>query len=194
MRFVSLFLCLLLMLPIEVFAQGGGAVSVYTTPGTTYSAAVDAYPGYALATDIVSITGSATKTIKIINIRISGFATGNNVVQVDLIKRSTADTGGTPTTLTAVPWDSSGPAATATIVSYASAPSLGALVGPLCACQVEIPAKAGVGGYITAWDFNKDGMSPVILHGPNEIVALNFVGVTPPAGGAFNITFEWIEQ
>lgn len=165
------------------------------TGGITYSIGIDSYTGYATPTDIVSIIGLATKKIKIFNIRVSGFATANNVVQVDLIKRSTVDTGGTPTSYVGVPLDSVFPIPTATVISYGSAPTLGTQIGgQLCACQVEIPAKAGVGGYVLQWNFNVNGGSPLVLHGINEMVALNLLSTTLPSGGTLNITIEWIEE
>ncbi len=162
--------------------------------GPTYSAGAAAYIGYASPTDFFSIAGSATKTIKIINIRLSGYATANNNVPVALLKRSTANTGGTPTAVTKTPWDSANPAATATIATYGAAPTLGTLVGALCACQVELPATSGVGGSIVQWNFNHLGGSPLILRGANEMVTLNAYGTTFPAGTNLNITIEWMEH
>lgn len=162
--------------------------------GATYSAGAASYTGYASPTDFFSIKGSATKTISIINIRLSGYATANNNIPVALLKRSTADTGGTPTTLTNVPLDSIFPTATATIVTYAAAPTVGTLVGALCACQVELPSTSGVGGTIMEWNFNRNGASPLVLRGANEMVALNAYGVSFPAGTNLNITVTWIEQ
>lgn len=80
------------------------------------------------------------------------------------------------------------------MVSYAAAPTLGNLVGNLCACQAELPAKFGVGGYILEWPFNSRGETPIILHGANEQVALNLLSTTLPSGGTLNVTIHWIEQ
>ena len=162
--------------------------------GATYSAGAASYTGYANPTDFFSIAGSAGKTISIINIRLSGYATANNNIPVALVKRSTANTGGTPTTLTRVPLDSIFRPATATLVTYAAAPTLGTLVGALCACQVELPATSGVGGTIMEWQFNRLGSSPLVLRGAGEMVSLNAYGVSFPAGTNLNITVTWIEQ
>ena len=167
---------------------------VSATGGPTYSTGIALYAGYANPTDFLSIQGSATKTIKITNIRVSGNATANNQVDIGLLKRSTANTSGTPTVATLTPWDSLSSAATATVVTYGAAPTLGTLVGPLCACQVEIPAKAGVGGGVLEWQFNRNGESAIILRGINEMVVLNAYGVTFPAGTVLNLTVEWVEQ
>jgi hypothetical protein len=167
---------------------------VRVVSGNTYSAAVDVYTGYANPTDIVSIVGSAQKVVKIVNIRVSGYATANDVIQIDLVRRSAADTGGTPTIATNVPLDTLSPAATAVVTSYASAPGTSGLIGNICACQVELPAKAGVGGYVLQWDFNENGGSPLVLRGAAETVALNLLGATLPSGGTLNITIRWVEE
>lgn len=160
----------------------------------TYSAGIASYTGYASPTDIVSIKGSATKTIKIINIRLSGYATADDNFGVALVKRSTADTGGTPTTATATPHNSTSAAATATVVSYAAAPTLGTLVGAFCACQLQVPAKNGTGGGVLEWQFNRNGGESVVLHGTSEMVALNLYGVSLGGGTNLNITIEWLEE
>lgn len=167
---------------------------VVNVAGYTYSAASPDYTGYSSPTDFFAIQGSATKVIEIVNVRLSGYATANNNIDIGLIKRSTANTGGTATPLTLVPLDSNNPAPTATIVTYGSAPTLGNSVGQLCACQIEVPAKAGVGGYILEWQFNRNGGSPVVLHGTNEMLALNAYGVTFPSGTNLNITIQWTEH
>ena len=176
-----------------LYMDSSGVLCIITT-GPTYSAGAASYTGYANPTDFFAIAGSSTKTIKIINIRLSGYATANNNIPIALVKRSTANTGGTPTSITKTPWDSTSSAATATLVTYAAAPTLGTLVGNLCACQVELPATSGVGGSIVQWNFNHLGGSPLILRGTNEMVTLNAYGVSFPAGTNLNITVEWIEQ
>lgn len=162
--------------------------------GVSYAVGATGYAGYATPTDIFSIQGSATKTIKIYNIRISGYATADNNFNVGLFKRSTANTGGTPTTLTVVPMDSTSAAATGVATTYGTAPTVGTLVGALCACQLQVPAQNGTGGTVLEWQFNRNGGSPLILRGVNEMVTLNLYGVTLPAGINLNITAEWTEQ
>lgn len=162
--------------------------------GHTYATGIPAYTGYSSPTDFFSIRGAAGKIIKIIGIRLSGSATGNNNVDVALLKRSTANSGGSPTTATITPLDSTNPTPSATVVTYGSAPTLGTLVGPVCACQLEIPARTGVGGYILEWQFNRNGAGPIILRDANEMLTLNLYGTTLPAGTNLNITVTWTEE
>src|SRR6266853_6038623 len=59
----------------------------------TYSSAIVGLLSGALATDILTITGSATKTIKITKIGVSGTQTTLGDVNLLFIKRSTANSG-----------------------------------------------------------------------------------------------------
>lgn len=162
--------------------------------GHTYTTGIPAYTGYSSPTDFFSIRGASDKIIKIIGIRLSGSATGNNNVDVALLKRSTANSGGSPTTATITPLDSTNPAPSATVVTYGAAPTLGTLVGPVCACQLEVPARTGVGGYILEWQFNRNGAGPIILRDASEMLTLNLYGTTLPAGTNLNITVTWTEE
>jgi hypothetical protein len=194
LRMIVTALALLICSGEQLIAQGNPGLIVQQHVGRSYSTAAALYTGYASPTDFFAIRGSATKIIKIIKIRLSGYATANNIIDLALVKRSTANTSGTPTTLTNVPLDSVNPAATAVAVTYAAAPTVGTLVGNICACQVELPAKSGVGGYILRWDFWHNGGGPVILRGTNEMATLNAYGTSFPAGTNLNITLEWIEE
>lgn len=184
---------------IVLFGLASAAMAQSVPPtapltGATYSAGAASYTGYANPTDFFAISGAAGKTISIINIRLSGYATANNNIPVALVKRSTANTGGTPTAVTKVPLDSNFRPSSASVVTYAAAPTTGTLVGNLCACQVELPATSGVGGTLMEWRFNTLGGSPLVLRDANEMVAINAYGVSFPAGTNLNITVTWIEQ
>src|SRR5947209_15765629 len=107
--------------------QGNPAISDPTTPSqkevvnldgsqlyspvdgkkATYAASVQGLAVAASATDVFEIKGSGTKTIRVNRVRVSGIKTtaGADVDIVTLI-RSTANTAGTSTAPTAVPYDS----------------------------------------------------------------------------------------
>jgi len=107
------------------------SIPVIKAQTPTYSAAIGALVTAGAATDIFTITGSATKTIRITRIRIGGNSTTATWHIFLGIKRSTANTGGTSTVLTRVPHDSLNAAATATIRAYTANPTLGTTVGTL---------------------------------------------------------------
>jgi hypothetical protein len=111
-----------------------------------------------------------------------------------LIKRSTADTGGTTVPTTPVPWDSLNAAATAVVVGYTVNPTaLGAAVGTLEVKKVQIPTTAGA-AELWVIDFaTLRTTQPVALRGVAEQLAINLNGITS-AGNNFDITFEWTEE
>jgi hypothetical protein len=174
------------------YLQGIGSVGTLTA----YSAGFD-ITGYALATDVFAIKGSATKTVKIWLIAINGQATGNDQIDLILVKRSTANSGGTPTTISAVPMDSANPAATAALVKYGAAPTLGTIVpGEVRDTQLSLPSVGllAFSSSTVIWEFGTRGGQPLTLNGANEVLALNFQGVSPPAGMNLSVTIEWTEE
>jgi hypothetical protein len=97
---------------------------------TTYSAAFFGLVPAASATDIICISGSATKTIRVQNIKLSGVAGTLVTTPVVLVSHVSLDTGGTAASTTANPANTiakrllSDPTATATLVSYTANPTI----------------------------------------------------------------------
>lgn len=159
----------------------------------TYSAAITQLATATTATDIATITGSGTKTIKVLQVVLTATETTSAVRDVFLIKRSTANSGGTSSTITNVPNDSSNAAATATVRSYTANPTLGTSVGTIRARKTDISATNLVGSSDRViWDFGFM-RQPVVLRGTGEVLAINLNGVTW-AGSSVNIEIEWIEE
>lgn len=152
----------------------------------------------ALSTDIFTITGSATKTVRITRLMITGVQSTPSSVSFFFIKRSAADTGGTSATLTAVPSDSSSSAATATVRQYTVNPTaLGAAVGTIMSFKkvVQIAAVAGnVSSDVpTEFYFGNNPAQAIVLRGTSEVLAINLGGVTV-TGGSWLCTVEWTEE
>lgn len=160
----------------------------------TYSAGFD-HAGYATPQDLVSLCGSATKIVKVTRVQVNGQATSATQVDIVLLRRSTADAGGTPTAITPVSWDSADSAATATVTSYAAAPTPGALVGTILDMQVNWTAPGG-GQPPMIWGLNAGELNDkaIVLRGTAACIAINFQGVAFPAGGKMSGTFEWTEE
>lgn len=100
-------------------AIGTIGVASINTEGTktTYSVGITGFTPAATATDFFNIIGSATKTVRVTRIAISGMATSGASIAISLVKRSAANTSGTPTTPTPVPHDANDAAATAVVSS-----------------------------------------------------------------------------
>lgn len=175
--------------------------SVTSSPGdntrSTYSASASGFVPAASATDIFCIKGSATKTVKITSIAVSGTTTAGSgfSASTTLVKRSTIDTGGTSVTDTAVPHDSGDMAATAVVTHYTANPTLGNAVGNLRAHRLSIGTAGGAGnvGPLNQWDFGVRASKPIILRGVSEQLCINLGGITI-TGPIFSASVEWVEE
>lgn len=161
----------------------------------TYSAAVIAYSPYATPQDILGIVGSASKQVRVLRFAVSGRATQANQLDVQLVKRSSADTGGTPSALTAVSHDSNDGAASAAVSSFAAAPTAGTLVGAIRAQQINLSASGSGGAAVPVeFDFGTVNDKSVVLNSASEGLYLNLNGATMPAGTVLNVFVEWSEE
>ena len=159
-------------------------VYINAPPKATYIATNPQYTIPATPTDMVVIGGSNTKTVKIRKIRLFLQQTtgGNN--QYFLIKRSTADSGGTPNAVTWVPCDSRNPAPTASFNYYTVNPAgLGAAVGNIVIARLVCATATAnsVPAWYDLYDEDKSGQ-PITLRSAQEQLAINFAGVALPAG------------
>jgi hypothetical protein len=158
----------------------------------TYSAGVLGMTLAATPTDIFCIQGSATKTVKLKRIDISGLTTTTiATVAMQLVKRSTANTGGTATNPTAVAHDSQNPAATATILAYTANPTTGTLVGVIDPFYITA-AIATAQSNERQKLYGTEEMQAMRLRGTGEMLCLNGNGAS--YAGTINIGIDWTEQ
>lgn len=133
-------------------------------------------------TDSVVVFGSDTNPIYVYGFAIDGQATALSSQVLSMAKRSTADTGGTPVTLTLGAFNSASSPSTARVVQYTSNPTLGTLDSYLFKwTQVFNSGLTGIVG-ISPTTFSTPQLSPnfpIILRGSNECVAINFGGTKP---------------
>jgi hypothetical protein len=162
----------------------------------TYSATIIGLASATSPTDIFTITGSSTKTIRVTRIELSATQTTVGYVNVVLLKRSGADTGGASTQPTIVPHDSNNTGATAIINAWTSNPTTGALVGNIRSSRIFVSTATG-GPTATEnsliWDFGTRPGQAIVLRGTAQVLAVNLNGTTV-SGGAFNISMEWTEE
>ena len=163
-------------------------------PSTTYSATISGLALAALATDVFTITGSATKTIKITKIYFNALQTTASQVIVMLLRRSTADTLGTSTAPAIATSDTANAAATAVVAAYTANPTTGTLLGNVYSQRVFVPGAA------TATDaqgmsvvFGDVGQQYMTLRGVAQQFCVNLAGITV-TGGSANISIEWTES
>jgi hypothetical protein len=182
-------------------ASNNTVVPVYAagSPAVTYSAAVNGLTAAATPTDVFTITGSASRTVRIKKVSFSGTQTTSNDQAILLIKRSTADTGGTSAAVTAVPNDSNDAAASATALSYTANPTLGTTVGTVRSTKLLVTGDApgNNGQYFWSekvWTFGDNGDKEIILRGTAEVLAVNLNATATMAGSSLNIDIEWTEE
>ena len=164
----------------------------------TYCAAILGLAPAVLATDIFTIAGSGSQTIKITRLSISGTSTGGTDSNVLLIRRSAANTGGTSTTPTTASMDTNNAAATATLLQYSANPTaLGASAGNIRVEKFPVPVTAAASGLANLttinWQFGDAVGQPLVLRGATQLAAINLNGVTL-AGASIDIYIEWTES
>lgn len=155
----------------------------------TYRFAITGLVPVASATDIFQVIGSATKTVAIRRIRVSGKAGTAVTVPVTLGKRTTANSGGTSTAPAGVPLDSGFAAATAVAAAYTANPTTGTETGIVGAQDLTLNVTT-LGGVAAEWDFRN---CPVLLRGVAQALAIKFNG-TSVTTGTLNVEVEFDER
>lgn len=159
----------------------------------TYAASILGLAVAASATDIFTILGSATKTVRITRLRISGTkTTAGAAIDVQLIIRSAADTAGTKTNPTLIPYDSASAPATAIVAAYTTNPTLGTTVGTLVADSVFVALNTAASGLLD-YTFGNRPAQAIVLRGVAQQLAVNLNAVTV-GGGTFDLWVEWTED
>lgn len=179
----------------------GGALLVDTntvgTAKTIYMAAAGPITPPATPTDMITITGSATKTIRVLTIEFSAQQTTQSTNTIFIAKRSTANSAGTSTSPTVVPVDSNDAAGTAVVRQYTVNPTLGTLVGNVAIERVftSVPGATATGAAGYTFDFWNSGASKgIVLRGTTQVLAINFNGAALPIGFSVSATITWVEE
>ena len=168
---------------------------------TSYSATKQGLVLVASATDIATLTGSATKTIRVTHVEYSGLATTILNTSVELFVRTTADSGGTATTPAVIAHDQTAsgtpPTATAVMSVYTANPTVNDGTARPIRSQKALhnlaAPTAGSESTRVVWDFMNRPSQAIVLRGAAQQLAVNLNGVTV-AGGNADITFEWTEE
>lgn len=167
----------------------------------SYSVTTAAFTPAATPTDLFIIGGSATRVIRILDLRIAGTATAASTQDFFIIRRSTANTGGTFVASTLIVSDTNDAAATATVGHYTVNPTTGTLVGTVSRKKVMLPIGTTVVDNTsqnllpTAGDGIGFTSKPITLRGTAQQLAINFNGAALPAGAAnWYCTVTWTED
>lgn len=173
------------MRQLRVNTEGGKAT--YTAAGQISVASS--------ATQILSLYGSASKTVRITRIELSSYATATGTVPLQIIKHSAVASGGTSGAGTAVPHDSGNAAATGTVLAYTANPTPGASVGNIVFNEWSIPAlsASAFGGNPVKFDFTTRNGQGIVLRGTAQGISVQLSGASL-AGQVVGYTIEWTEE
>jgi hypothetical protein len=166
----------------------------------TYRATGTGYAAYATPTDMLVISGSATKTVAVTNLFMQIQSTSAALQTLYFVKRSTANTGGTASNPAAVPLDSAEDAATAALSLYSVIPdALGTSVGNVA---IAVAASVALTGTPGTMQMNQgsglqygllDLRRPIVLHGAAESLCINYNGAALTPGFSATWGAEWVE-
>ncbi len=187
---------------LDVYIRGGGTGGSTTiSPATTvtYMSSDTFFTPAASATDIWTMTGSSTKTIKILQLAISYTGSAAGAGTFFLLRRSSANSGGTSSSTTPGKMDVNDGASTSTIKTYTANPSSLGTTASQLACFTMTPVaqvSTAIFAYTQAstdvqiFNYSISGQ-PIILRGTSDILALNCNG-TSPSGGTVKISVRVI--
>ena len=173
----------------------------------TYKAVLFDVVPYTTASDIINISNTST-TIAVVITRVyaSYDATAASTSDIYLIRRATANTGGTPTTLTTTQtaflsgfavvtqMDTSDQPSLSTVVGYTVAPSPLGTAQLIEAAHITIPAASLPTVPVTYFDVNyaNRGSKPPIAR-PGQSISVSLGGNAVPAGASLYLIVEWVE-
>jgi hypothetical protein len=169
---------------------GGCTAPTTETAPATYAAGAN-FTVNAGSGDKTCVWGSASKLVRVKRFTLQAFQNPPDVISFLLLKRTTVDTGGTPTTLTATALDSTQSAATATAVRYAATAASVAQAGIYTAFPVNATTGISVAYRIT-WGIVSRGSKAVVLRGQNEGICL--FSAASATGATLYSGWEWTEE
>lgn len=146
----------------------------------------------ASATDVFTITpAAASKQLNITRITLTGTATSGTTADVQLIRRSTANSAGIAETF--VPLDPADPAVSSRAYSYTTNPTLGTLVNGYIKAFPMYFSPANVQTVVYDYKFGQD-MKPIILRAStNDSFCINLSNTTV-TGGRLTVMIECTEE
>ncbi len=145
-----------------------------------------------------NIIGSASKVVTVKRIAVSGATlTAVGYFTVNVVRLSSASSGGTSTTLVNVQMDTNDPAGTAVVNAYTAVPTMGSLVGTIatnrCLWQSTTAAAAGLTRDYMFEFGDMPETKGIRLRGTSQEMALLFPVVLASAG-ALAVDIEWTEE
>lgn len=211
----KLFLSFALLLGLCVGAQaqciGVGGINNVPQPGivcaqdsvvASYSVTSIGIVPAAAPTDIFCLTGSATRTVRVKQVRVTGTAGTAINITTYLMKHTVANTGGTAASTeatglpTIVQTDSSLAAVSATATAYTANPTIDATRTFFSAQTMLLPVTStAVTAAPALWLFDPpSSFAPPALRGIAQQLCVNYNAVTTPSSGVVSVNMIFTEQ
>ena len=203
----------LVALATSAFAQ----VNIVPAPGlnsgylpkTSYSSSFYGLVPASSATDLLCIAGSATKTVRVTNLTIGGTAGTLVSLPINVLRRATADTGGTAATTTANPGvttqiasrdtqQATNASASATLVSYTVNPTINDAAPVYVDSKIMMLGLTGttLASQVTVFDWSRDIANNIqvpTLRGAAQQLCVNLITVSV-SSGVLNGSITWTEE
>ena len=148
----------------------------------------------ATPTDVLVIQGSATRTLRIKQMRFHGAsATAAGTMQVIIQRRTTANSGGTPVAVVGSPHDVANDGSPTGVVNkYTANPASLGTVGSGLLGQARLFFGIATTTQVDRLDFQyaDNGDKPIILRGVLDFVAINLAGGAVPTSGSLDFDIE----
>lgn len=145
--------------------------------------------------DLLTLTGSSTRTIRITKIVVGGIANTAGQLNPQIVRRSTPNQAGTSTVQTAATRDTTNGGVAAVATLYTANPTtLGTFIATLDTCRLFLQTSIGGAPDVCAFTYGVNNDQLTVLRGSSDILAINFGGGTVPAGGLIDIDIEWTED
>jgi hypothetical protein len=191
------------------FVPQSGITSGYYAK-QTYSSAFFGLVAVTGATDVVCIAGSASKVVRVVDIKLSGtVATAAITFPVQVVRRALVDTAGTAATTTANPGVATqiasrdtgqglNTSSTATLISYTANPTINDSAPVYLDSQLVSLNLTSVGAsQVTDFNFglyNEDNIQPATLRGTAQQICVNFGATAFANATAINGVISWTEE
>lgn len=194
MKRLSVTLLIWLALASAALAQAWGPIpQVSITTNIPTYATTDGNIANTGAGDIFCLSNtSATRYLYINEIHTNGTATAALVVNVNVIKRSTAASGGTPVAESIIPFSNNNPATVATAVGYTVSPTPGTAIGTIMSHKVAIGVQGNTASISDAEFLFGNKADQAIRIGNGHSLCVNVAAAG--AGASWAVYMKWTEQ
>ncbi|TXH51065.1 MAG: hypothetical protein E6Q97_19180 [Desulfurellales bacterium] len=162
-----------------------------STMKPTYSATVAGIAAVSSQTDMCSLQGSATKTLKVRRVWFDNLSTGAVTTEpITILTRTTANSGAGSAMIKSR-YDTNNAASTTALAEvWTAAPTTGTLGSIILDYPWTFGGTTALDRPMVV-DFGRLG-SPVVLRGVAQSIAINLSGIT--LTGTVSCTFEWTED